>query len=368
MNQVQQLIKINIFSFLHKLRYNWARELVAIACSAVLVALFLYMLQDFLTEQVINISVKMYQSFTGTLTKVSCITSGALIANSIKKSRIGYSELALFAQSMGESKSCLDSFLAMRLAFLIGLIVSITYMVTSTFFEPIHKDIVYNMSSGLFGLITIALNPKESDKTDEANTMGSYSLYRWRFYQITKRNPACKVLIITAIGLSFLHGIIAAKDLPIFVHGLWSFFICIIAIIPLTIQLKEDLNYAWAERVMGVSHSDIMKTYFKLATTTATAIILPSCICYLLPSIINSRELNFDAIAIIIMITATITIQAPCFFFQLEPRSPFQTTLTITIINLFQVTAIIFHWGFILAVPIIGYYSSAYQNNRYYRS
>ena len=368
MDQIYQLIKINILSFLNKLRYNWARESVAVICSGIMVAVFWYMIQDFLEDQVIHISIKMYQAFKSTLTTVSFLLMGIALARSIQKYLGNRPGIVTFAMSIGESDNNIFKFIAIQFVVSSTAVILGTVWITDIIFEPASHHLLLNVVATITGTLIGIILPKLKTPSDKKRLMTSYSMFKWRIFQILRRNPTCRSLIAIAILCSWSHGFIASNQLPNFLHGLLAFLLSIIGIIPLAIQLKEDLNYAWAEKLMGVSHKDIMKTYFKLAISISSGLSLSSTIAYIIGAASVQAGIDLSSIVLIWIITSAVIIQSPCFFFQLEPRSVMQTGLALTIINLFQVTALIFHPASVIGVIVVGYYSANYQHNRYYRS
>lgn len=368
MDRILQLLNQDIMSSWHKFRYNWARELVGLTCSLVLASLFWYMIQDFLGEQVIQISLKMYHSFSSTLTTITYLMAGIAIGIQSRKSRSMDGTLWGFAIHMGESHTHIKIFIGLRLFLMSCFYISLATIISYYLFAPPEKEAIYNIFTLIFGAIFSFGAPKLKINRKRKFEVACNSLFKWRAYQILIRNPGTKVLLFISFICSLAQGVLGFLAPPTFLFGLTSLLVSLLAIFSLTIQLKQDIRYAWAERLMGVSHNRIVAAYVQLGGFLGTILTGVSILAYTIGTNLAGQNIDLSPLLTMILITLLLTIQAPAFFFQLDPKSPLQTCMAISIINLFQATAIIFHPLATIIIPIVAYYAAGYQHNRYYRS
>ena len=113
------IYRLSLLSFIHRLRHDFARELVIGFCGFILLSLFYYIFNDFLNEEVKNISGPMRQFFAEilayVLTGIGMVAVIRMIRNELSDPR---SHGRSFAQ-LGESRSVIFLYLCLRIPSLI---------------------------------------------------------------------------------------------------------------------------------------------------------------------------------------------------------------------------------------------------------
>lgn len=359
-------------SLWHRLRTDWARELVALLSAAVLIGVFIYIAHDFLNHKLAGVGGRLSWVL---IMMTSLALSGALgvfVGQGIRRKSSDPQGLAAFARSRGADPVAVKTFqLLNHLIFCLlilgggGLLLVMTIARSLAALELLICGLValVGLGAGRFlGSETPADIATAKPWRPAESRFGSMVSFRLR--QLLRNSYSKLALSAGAAGVG-AHGYLALRNAPFVLHGLVAMAVSFLLAIPLLNQLREDLSCAWAERSMGVSHNDLIGVYLLLGMILA----LPYMVIMGLLTIVGG-DLPFTVLQLgsLLAITALGPMLTPSLMFQIEARRPALTVVVVFLVVLFLGTALIAHLASIVLGPILHYYASRYQHGRYYRA
>ena len=377
-NRFLYLILIYIKSILHRIKHDLGREIVVAISGAVLLMLFFYIFNDFIHVKLNNLNSSSKDNIASTVSYTLLTSISLGILRWLKASLLDQSELAHFAKRQGESNPQLSAYQIIKFCIITGLAYGFAWFAILTFFVtwPFEKIIIVQVISLLPNFLVFfrssSLSKKQRSRTKAAPGRGieigqkskMAALFSWRLRQMILRNRAAYLSLLIAlltIGLQYF-----AQDLklPIFISVMIATCAGLFISSAMAFQLQSDMENAWLDHSLGVSHRDIVKTYLLIGLVLG---IFYGAFQGLVVLLGNPLANLIDFIKVI-GVTALSPVLFPSIMFQLDARRPSLQIMTIFLIALFIATAILAHWLSFLIVPLVYYYANNYQVDNYYRS
>ena len=361
-------------SFWHRLRHDWGRELTAFVCSLVLVALFLYLFNDFLNEKVVSVSETMRKSLALWAYWGLWFLCGLFLGLRLRLPG-SCDALASFALSRGEKSLLVKRFRVLMVLLTSLFYISVTYVLCIKIlgYSILAHPYPLLMAGGVFCVAFFWPRARGTKKEatfkpwQPRGAKAASAMFSFRRLQMLGRNRPARFVFASCYSLSTAHFFLAKWQAPFFLHGLLAIFLTLLVSIPLLLQLKEDLSFAWAERSMGVSHESVVKTYFRLALLSSLPLGLWGALCYA-AGLYKGEAFFWQSHISLFCLTVMGPIMAPSILFQLEPRRPALSWLALFLICLFVGTGILAHIAAVVLIPILIHYAGSYQHGRYYRA
>ena len=377
-----KLLKIVINSAVNRLRFDLAREIVVLISGGVVIATFAYIINDFLNVQIQGLSHVMRERFAeplaAALLMVCAFKGGAIIraewSNAETASRM--------ANFLGERPEIVRSYKSLHaLLVLIVLHGGGWWLVRRFFIQPSMDWILVTEALMLAMTVGSAFWYREKRGLAEHDTGGWLkkeavgnkarlsSFVRWRLAQIIFRNRTARICFIVSIALYLLLIPLQAKGIPFFASVACCILASIVASAALFFQLSEDLNYAWAERTMGISHQDFCKGYQLISAILALEMIAFATLTFVVGTLsFSTASISIDQLITLAFINLATPLLAPMMMFQIDGRKPVVNLILLTIAALFIDTAIFANKASLLLIPILHCYAHGSQNGRFYRA
>lgn len=364
------LLRTQLFSLFHKVRHDLAGEIVVAMCGVILAATFFYVFRDFIQEQVKELSEEMFQSFAQVTGHVILAATAGAMARSLRQARRPHApSLAHTAHLLGEEKRTLFAFQVLWQSTIVVLIVAIGISAGAIIIGQDRMLEMVLLPGALYLVLGLGagLWPQNTQQSDVGGDKGpltrSPSLFTWRlkWWRSSRLAHLSLTLGLGAFGLTWMG---ASSGMPAFVPAACAFAAGLLWAIPLTFQLAADLEVAWVERSLGVSHAEFFHTYQRIgmllggvAAVLAALILLISGTDYTVWEIVSAAGA-----------AATPALVEPAVMFQIDAKRPVITLMILVLVSVFIGTAIIAHPLSLLLLPIVNYYAATSQEGRFYRA
>ena len=376
------LLKIVISGALNRLRFDLAREIVVLISGGVVIATFAYIINDFLNVQIQGLSQVMRDRFAEPLA-IAMLLICAFKAGAFIRAEWSNSETSTrMADFLGEKPEVIWVYKMLHAILVLTVLHGGGWWVTLRYFiQPTTEWIAFTQIGMLAMSIGSAywykekrgLNEHETGnwlKKDDAGKKARLaSFVRWRLAQIALRNRTARICFLVSVALYVLIIPLQSNGIPFFATVACSILASIIASGALFFQLSEDLNYAWAERTMGISHADFCKGYQAISSVLAIAMIALSILMFTIGSFrFADGNISIENLITLVCINLATPLLAPMMMFQIDGRKPVVNLILLTIAALFVDTAIFANKASLLLIPILHYYANGSQNGRFYRA
>ncbi len=376
------LLKIVISGALNRLRFDLAREIVVLISGGVVIATFAYIINDFLNVQIQGLSQVMRDRFAEPLA-IAMLLICAFKAGAFIRAEWSNSETSTrMADFLGEKPEVIWVYKMLHAILVLTVLHGGGWWVTLRYFiQPTTEWIAFTQVGMLAMSIGSAywykekrgLNEHETGnwlkKDDAGKKVRLASFVRWRLAQIALRNRTARICFLVSVALYVLIIPLQSNGIPFFATVACSILAGIIASAALFFQLSEDLNYAWAERTMGISHADFCKGYQAISLVLAIAMIALSILMFTIGSFrFADGNIPIENLITLVCINLATPLLAPMMMFQIDGRKPVVNLILLTIAALFVDTAIFANKASLLLIPILHYYANGSQNGRFYRA
>lgn len=384
------LYRLSLMSFIHRLRHDFARELVIGFCGFILLSLFYYIFNDFLNEEVKSISEPMREYFGEILAYVmigiGIIACSRMISTERSDPR---SHGRAFAQ-LGENRRVISMYLCLRIPTLILIIfVPLTIIRRKIFVDwGVGKEFLLGFAS--LALIVISSLFSQLGKRSEANKSSPVSLLKnppdsplkslifWKLAGILWRHTSCKICLGMGGVTSALLLLISKYDHP--AAFLIAFLTGVFISCALMIQISSDLQCSWIEKNLGVSHD------LWMASVTAISLLFAFFATILIGSfywgsvfiygfgvngVIEGNHELFLRLETSIRLSLcgfTPPFMVPFLALQIDGRRFFIQMMSVILCSLFVATAIYASLASLALLPLIFYYGVTTQKGRFYRA
>ncbi len=374
------LLALSAKAFIHRLYYDFIRELIVVICGLVIFATFLYVFNDFLNVEIKTLSTKMRAVFAEAVAVFTlCIACFSYVRMLGSQKQLKHS-YQYTAHRMGETKINIKAFVSIRSLILYSVCFGsawffiVTYLVSWPLAKVVIAQIIATLLIGLIKVFPTKSN-KTSELTDSKEITSNYpskisALTHWRVRQIFLRNHLTQASLAISLLFSIMTALLVVRSAPEIAYIFAGFISGYFASLSLAFQLQEDLKYSWAEKFMGVSHEEFISSYTRVSLMTGSAAAIIPVTMMLLTSTTASETAFFSIsnslkLFVVIGLPSYIT---PMLMFQIDGRKPSIQAITVALIGLFLATAIYAHWLGIIALMIFKYYANNSQYGRFYRA
>lgn len=377
-SRATHLYILSLISFFHRLRFDFAREVVIGLCFAVLGALFYYIFNDFLHTQALDIpatvSTGIGRLITFLLLSVVSIASG----HSLSRERRSLQSLARCALRMGEKPSTLRLYWALR----VPTVLAITYlpswylclksfidlswpalasctllMLATSLSIALGSSCAHSPTSNHLRLPPFLLKPRKKPST-------LYTLVLWKMHQLLWRHRLAQLCLLLSFALGFLL-LLSKGATPI--EFLFALASGLLASFALSFQISQDLNCSWIEKNLGVSHQTYLASLIVFSHTLGGGIALLNFLFSLFAQGLQGRP-NLVWALTLLFITWTPSFLLPFLSLQIDGRRPAIQGLSVTLTSLFIATAVYASLFSLLLFPLVAYYGIVSQKGRFYRA
>lgn len=351
---------------LRRLRHNWGQELVALVAVAVFTALFVYMFRDFLTRRLTTVSESTRQLFM----MMGLSVAWMALVSAVRQQRRIVNEYEEWMRFQGEFPPWPQVFRILLWVAILTFTLGIWIWLTHGWYELLAPGlwIVHAvLAAVLFGIPT--RDPQQATRryglavsVVKTDAKRSTALQRWRLAQMFGRDPVTHLCLVAMAATMILLGWLRTSGAPSVVSFALALVVGILSCWPLTRQCREDLNQAWIDRSIGVSHQEFIGTYRRIAYGMAVALALLIGIAHRLGPDDWLGTLQIMGVAI------TPLLLCPDMLLQIDGRRPAVTMMVLSLAGLFLGTAVFVHIASLALVGIAIYYAGQYQRNFYYRA
>ncbi len=384
-NRAFHLYRVSWQSTRHRLRYEFAQEFVVFLCSTIILATFLYVFNDFLNEHVAALSASMRQAFAWPGAIISLTIVASLTHRRWRAAISAEDGLADWAIRQGEEPPVVRQFLRLRLLTIATLYHGAGWYFIHAVLTPIGLTQVL-LGEALLMLVqwliwwrhrsgaphTLKVAISRGALVSSQSTTRRAALLRWRAMQILRRSRPSQLCLAAAFVLTVAAAYAAANTVPPFSVMLICFLAGSIASWSLALQVAADLDYAWAERCMGVSHAEFVGAYQVLGVIGAAALFLTFWLCLPLISLLLGAESRLPYSPMVLVQCALAATVSPLMMvdllLQVDGRRPLIQMTLVALLGLFMATAIFAHPLAVALLPLFKYYAAQSQAGRYYRA
>ncbi len=374
MLQALRLYILSLKATAHRIFNDLLSEIVVAISSLVLFMTFLYVFNDFLNVQVASLSEIMRTKFASTIAWVLYLVAGLAGGRIARTERLAIESFSSFAKWIGAPSYQISIFNFLRNCTLIGLPHLAALALSDRYlFNLNFQDAVGPESMMLVLSLAVWQFPKTKDKHDSVDPSAPQapdSMISWRLKQMLSRSLIGKICVAMSGLFVAMMCIAFLSPAPPFVGALAAYVAGNLIAFVLIFQTAEDLQYAWMERALGVSHADFVDCYNKIAIRFS---FILGGTCFVLALICGiysgttAVEMAPHALKAAIIATLPILI-TPWLGFQIDARRPAIAIMIMIIVGIFLSTAVLAHWLGLVLVPILRYYAMTYQEGRFYRA
>ncbi len=372
---------ISLKAAAHRLRHDLARELVVAICGVVLLATFWYVFNDFLNVEVRNLSTNMRDAFATAGAGALLFAALATAQRLVRAERTSDDSLRISAWRLGEAPRILQVFMCLRYLSIVAACFGVAWYVIYRWLIAPPMGTAILVQIGLLIVLLIwqwlAARPRpttEQVKDLVGETSGSRSalmvMVRWRLLQMLRRNRTTRL----CLGIAAMFGLIAIysaiRGAPPAAMLMSAFASGVFLATAMAFQLAEDLQYAWAERCLGVSHELFVKTYYVIGALLSISFGLVTLLCILAGVYLQTRpELSLLSL----YAKVPMMMFVPCYLLpqiglQIDGRRPAIQIMMLILFGLFVVTAIYAHWLSVILLPLLPSFTEQNQRGHFYRA
>ncbi|MBI2603650.1 MAG: hypothetical protein HYW48_11415 [Deltaproteobacteria bacterium] len=373
MFRILLLLKIHLFSFVHRLRHDFIRELIVGLCSLVLLGLFYYIFDDFLNSELAKLSMAMRDRFAEVLAWGLLLGGAFSIGRWCRTFYAMPSSLVNRIEILGERPGVIR----VLGVFHVFLLFMGVYGPLWWFVDTVLVAWMGAKTAVVFSILLLVSLGSWLMKERGAREGGKLSMFagspllalvQWRLWQIFFRNRItqfCLGLSLLFMGISFLVGVAEIPFVAVFGS---SFMVGFLGACALAFQYSDDVQYGWVEKSLGVSH----RLYMHNLTLTATILALLLAVCNAFAWCIGAANSDagqfFDQGLRAFAVTFIPVWMVPFALFQIDARRAALTILLTFLSGIFAATAVYATWFSLLLMPLIVYYGYQSQEGRFYRA
>lgn len=380
MQRALSLLSIFLRGTLNRIRFDFVRELVVFLSGGIVLITFAYIMNDFLNVQISGLSAVMRDRFASPLATVALLLAGFYSGNVVRNEILERETATSAARFIGENPQTLRAYHLLFGIFWIAVLhggawwLTHRYLVKMTIGAGILHEALM-LAAAISGFFWYRGKKSEQEHTtadwleQNGTTDRISSFVRWRLAQMFLRNRTAHACFAIAFFVYLLLIPLQAKGIPFFASVACTILAAIIGSSAIFFQLAEDLNYAWAERTMGIAHEDFCRGYKKISMVLAAALTGCSVLCYGAGHLLFGGGDNFwSNVLTLVLINSSTAFMAPSLMFQIDARRPMINMILLAIGSMFVGTAIFANWLSVLLILAIEYYAHGSQNGRFYRA
>lgn len=382
------LFRSTIQATVHRLRYDFIQEFVVFLCSAIIFSTFLYIFDDFLNEDIAQVSKLLRNQLAGPCLIVAWCLATTLTYRLLKAEITDDTSWSSWAARQGECPANVRSLLFWRSVMISVAIHSVFWLATYHLLLPLTVAQIV-VGEGVLICVVWALLTMRGSVTAQTQTQPQHrslvfkdittsnprqrhrALFRWRWMQIKYRKRSHQLILGFSMTFAATAGFVAAKQLPLFAAWILCFSAGNLASWVIAFQAADDLDFAWSERCLGVSHDDYIGIYRTIARSLTILLAAGAIITGAITSAYygNVGETALSTSWLTLVFTLSVCpLLMPDLLLQVDGHRPVIQITMVTLFGLFIATAVFAHPLGILLVPLLKYYAAEVQKNRYYRA
>jgi hypothetical protein len=366
---------------LRQFRYDYGKELTVAFSGLVLLALFFYVFGDFFTNKIQALSPAFIAVILTVTHGLLCVLLALTLFFTSQHPLHRHSEFVTWGQRIGVAPAQLKN-LSFWHSFSRYLNAAFPWLLFDvTILLPRLQQPLFGLLA-LVVLATLAIilgqkitwthqrEARPSHKLLHKMLTRSRNAYtgflRWKLLQTLTRNRTARLAAGMALAhLAFVIVLHIAKAPPLAIEAfmlLLSFWL----VVPLALNLQEDLRTSWLDKMFGVDHLNFQQAYSRnamlLVVVAGIPIVLVSPLLGLpLPDLARTvvQELG---------IMASMPLLFPALMFHVDGRRVFITLATTFLLALFVSTAIMAHPAAVILFWIVIPFFKDAQKGRYFRA
>ena len=364
-----QLLLFDVRAVLHRLRHDLGKEITVLLASLILLATFGYIFNDFLNIQIAALSAAMRDTVALVVAGVFCLAAAAATAKTLRRAASDNASTRAMAKILGEAPEILTRYTILHAITIVLLIHGAAWLIIFRF--------LVNASLFSFGLVELVMlvitwigaqiSPRTLGSTRAGPTIlrQRAPLVAWRLTLHLQRNRGHQLLYGLSLAFVVLGSLAFRGGAPLLAPVATALAAGVLLAAILAFSLARDLEHAWIEHALGVSHDEMVTAYelFAIALVIPAALVAAVCTAWAAPDA-ESLATAWKPAAIL----AVTPLFAPYMLFQIDARRPGINMIGLTIIGLFLGTAIFAH-GLAVLLPLIAKAGIASnQANRFHRA
>jgi hypothetical protein len=371
------------------LRFDLGREITVAVSSAVLIATFAYVFNDFLNVEVAALSKPMRDRFAFYAASVTLFLAAAATGRCLRAERTARRGLGATAAALGETHGTVTAYRNAVGATLTACLHGGAWWLVWRWLVRWDVTSIAAVEAAMlaFSLLVAACGGSDrkpvagtaprapapsAARPPRAETLTPVAVMcRWRLRQIVLAARSTRTALACAACFMLLAGVAAGIGLPLFVSAVAALAGGFLVGLCLCFQMAEDLEYAWFERCLGVAHGDFEAAYERAGLGLGIGAALVACLCFLVGTLAGSAGLTGGSPVAALTtgaVAAIPSVIAPSLLLQIDGRRVFVTSLTLLIVSLFIATAVVAHWLSLVLIPLLRYFAKNSQAGRFYRA
>lgn len=368
---------LSLKAILNRVYYDIIKEVVVLISSGVILALFIYIFDDFLNSQVAAVSVDFRDNFAHWIKVASLALIPLLLMRSIYADFNERESFPSLISHLGQEKT--KPFYALRYSFFTLVYIAIG----ATFFHYILLDtaairilaFILGVTLLAFSLLLPKLRQFAESRTEmsQSKTISNkvdkkiIALIKWRMNILINKNKITAICVAISFVFATLAYIAGGKGIPIFVGACAGFAGSLFLAFAVCFAVAEDLQLSWAEKALGLTHAEFIRTYEFICWGSGLIYGTGIGLLYYLASMHHSPALTTAHLQIIFATMVPVCI-CPSVLFHIDAKKPFVTSISVFLVGAFLSTAILAHILSICLLPLVIYYGNLNQMNRFYRA
>jgi hypothetical protein len=354
-----QLLLIDLRAVLHRTRHDLGKELSVLVASLILLATFGYVFDDFLNVQIASLSSAMRDKVAQVAASATLAVSALAAARALRREAASKASTRRMAEELGEEPRIVRAYVVLRGAAVIAIWHGLAWTLTHRFLIRCELAVALAGEAAMIAvaLAGVALPARREpplaaarpERERGSGTTRRRALLAWRLRQHVLRNRAHQAIYALALAFALLGAAVYGGGAPLVAPVAAAFVAGVLIATILALALAEDLQHAWVERALGVSHDEIVLAYFHVAVVLAGPAAALTAL--LLGLSAPAGEALSEALkpAAVLLVTPLF---APYVLFQIDARRPGVNVMGLIIVGLFLGTAIFAHW-LAVVVPLI---------------
>ncbi len=365
---------MEFFSQYRMFKENLSKKLTLLLCSFIVLALSLYLYQDFAHTYLGPISSKLAQ-FSSYIAFFFLIAVGTFFLKKQITTFLASEETThSFAKTLGESDSLLKFYKFVLSPFLFLISYFPFWWVAIYFFGEfsILTHILFLLLPPLlipFTFLKKQNTSKRNYKLLNGKTSTPYrALLEWRYNQMWYKNKITKLLLLSSAFLGIASPFFLLNTKAKLPSMSFIFLGSLLAGIALLIQIGNDFGSVWLERMSGVSHEKYLRAIFQLANLIGFCLVFLTCLSFAILYFLPGRHFVFSfSILIKFIILSYVPVgTVPLIVLQVDPRKVFFQSIILCVLSLFFSTLLLMEFSLFLLFPFVLSYAKKSQSNRFY--
>ncbi len=340
-----------------------------LVASGVLFATFFYVFNDFLNVQVAALSKAMRDHFASYASYAVWLLAVALAARGIRRERVEERTVSAMARALGEAESTVRAYLALQAVFMLTVWHGLAWLLVVRLLMQPSAKMAFVLEAAMIGAsLALSRMPARPARQRKSASLSLDLAMRllgdvagWRFAQLVFGNRAARLALVLGLVFLALAALAAHAAAPLFVAAAAALAGGIVASTSLAFQMAEDLQVAWTERSLGVTHDQFLGAYQLVGFVLGSAALLLGFVATF------TALTPLDALKVGVLAALPLGI-APLILLTIDGRKPAVNVLITLIVATFVGTAVLAHWLSLALLPLLRHYALKTSAGRFYRA